>query len=151
MDWITLLTAISGVLMAFGGLELIKWLANRRSNNRQSEAEADRAAAEAEHAEVKAEHDEFEYLRQRIDFKEQQLIRAEEREADKTAQIRKLTGELIEMTKRAMIAEQRLQYETMWRCEKTDCEERRPPNPLLRGLRYAPEPPKLIEQHKQNN
>ena len=27
--------------MAFGGIELVKWIANRRSNSRQSEAEAD--------------------------------------------------------------------------------------------------------------
>lgn len=120
MDIVTIITTIGTVLTAFGGAELIKWLikwfANRKANKRKTEAHADQE-------EVKAESEEFEYLRNRITFKEEQLIRAEQREADKTKEIRRLNSENLELVRKITMLETE---RSMKLCEVRNCASRVP-------------------------
>lgn len=116
MNIATIITTISTVLATLGGSELIKWFVNRKANKRKTEAYADQE-------EVKAESEEFEYLRNRITFKEEQLIRAEQREADKTKEIRRLNSENLELVRKITMLETE---RSMKLCEVRNCASRVP-------------------------
>lgn len=118
MDFLlTLLTSICGMITALGGFELIKWLYNRRNNSRIVEAQADTE-------EVKADGAEFDLLKTQIEFLQTQIVAKEKRFADQTDQVRKLTTEVLELTREN--GQVRIELETK-RCDVKHCPKRQPP------------------------
>lgn len=99
------------VLTAMGGWEAVKYLINRKSNARISEAEADSA--------------EFHILKEHIEFLQEQNKQKEERFADQTQLVRNLNNEVLELTKKNGSLELELQR---YRCIRAKCSQREPQN-----------------------
>lgn len=99
------------ILTALGGWEAVKYLINRKSNARISEAEADSA--------------EFHVLKEQIEFLQEQLKQKEERFADQTQIVRNLNNETLELTKKLGNTELELQK---YRCIRPKCQQREPQN-----------------------
>lgn len=99
------------ILTALGGWEAVKYLINRKSNARISEAEADSA--------------EFHVLKEQIEFLQEQLKQKEERFADQTQIVRNLNNEVLELTKKLGNTELELQK---YRCIRPKCQQREPQN-----------------------
>lgn len=111
------------IILALGGFELIKWIFNRRSNGRIAEASADEA-------ELKNDVDEFHFLRERLEFKDKELIEKEKRFADQTEVVRSLNRQLLDMTTengklQARVAALEAER-TMKLCERRGCVQRQP-------------------------
>ncbi len=103
-----ILTAAS-ILGTLGGWEMIKYLLNRKTNTRKAEAEADSS--------------EFTVLRDTVVFLQEQLQKKEERFAEQTDLVRKLTGENLELTREnAMLKAER----SLKLCERRNCMNREP-------------------------
>lgn len=111
------------IIGTLGGFELIKYFLNRKSNSRM-------AAADADSAELKNDVDEFHFLRERIEFKDKQLLEKEERFVKQTEHIMQLNRQLLEQT----IENGKLQAENsalraerkMKLCEVRNCSAREP-------------------------
>lgn len=99
------------ILTAMGGWEFVKYLINRRSNARISEAEADRA--------------EFQVLKETNEFLQDQLKQKEERFAEQTQIVRKLNAEVLDITQQKASVELDLQK---YRCIRAKCSQREPQN-----------------------
>lgn len=99
------------ILTALGGWEAVKYLINRKSNARISEAEADSA--------------EFHVLKEQIEFLQEQLKQKEERFAEQTQIVRNLNNEALELTKKLGNTELELQK---YRCIRPKCQQREPQN-----------------------
>ena len=99
------------ILTAMGGWETVKYLFNRKSNARISEAEADTA--------------EFHILKEQIEFLQEQMKQKEERFADQTTIVRNLNSEVLELTKKLGNTELELQK---YRCIRPKCQQREPQN-----------------------
>lgn len=106
-----ILETIMTILTAMGGWEFVKYLINRKSNARISEAEADRA--------------EFQVLKETNEFLQDQLKQKEERFAEQTQIVRKLNAEVLEMTQQKASVELDLQK---YRCIRAKCSQREPQN-----------------------
>lgn len=120
MEWITTLTT---VVISLGGFETIKWLINRKSNSRIVNASADAS-------ELKNEVDEFHFLRERLEFKDKELMEKEKRFVDQTELVRELNRKLLDATiecgkKDAEIAALKAER-AMKLCERRGCMERQP-------------------------
>lgn len=116
MDWLTILSTVFGST-AF--TSIIGAFLYRRATKRLKNAEAVRA-------EVAAESDRYAVLERRCIFNEEQLRKADERDADKTAQIRELNGKLLDMERK--YAELHIDY-VLKRCDRArKCAKRVPPN-----------------------
>lgn len=103
-----ILTAAS-ILGTLGGWEMIKYLINRKTNTRKAEAEADSS--------------EFTVLRDTVVFLQEQLQKKEERFAEQTDLVRKLTSENLELTREnAMLKAER----SLKLCERRNCMNREP-------------------------
>lgn len=103
-----LLTAAS-ILGTLGGWEMIKYLINRKTNTRKAEAEADSS--------------EFTVLRDTVVFLQEQLQKKEERFAEQTNLVRKLTNENLELTREnSMLKTER----ALKLCERRNCAQRQP-------------------------
>lgn len=103
-----LLTAAS-LLTALGGWEAIKYLMNRKNNGRIADAEADGS--------------EFHVLRDTVIFLQEQLQKKEERFAEQTNLVRKLTNENLELTREnSMLKTER----SLKLCERRNCAQRQP-------------------------
>ena len=103
-----ILTAAS-ILGTLGGWEMIKYLINRKTNTRKAEAEADSS--------------EFTVLRDTVVFLQEQLQKKEERFAEQTDLVRKLTAENLELTRQnAMLKAER----ALKLCERRNCGNREP-------------------------
>lgn len=118
-----LITILATLLTSIGGWEAIKWLLNRKSNKRIAEA-----AAEKE--ELNNERDEFHFLRERLEFKDKQLMEKEQRFAEQTDLVRNLNKQLLDKTIEngnlqariaSLEAERRMKL-----CEKRGCIDRQP-------------------------
>ena len=100
---------VASVLGTLGGWEMIKYLLNRKTNNRKAEAEADSS--------------EFTVLRDTVVFLQEQLQKKEERFAEQTNLVRKLTNENLELTREnAMLKAER----SLKLCERRNCMNREP-------------------------
>lgn len=100
---------VASVLGTLGGWEMIKYLLNRKTNNRKAEAEADSS--------------EFSVLRDTVIFLEHQLQQKEERFAEQTNLVRKLTNENLELTREnSMLKTER----GLKLCERRNCVNREP-------------------------
>ena len=86
-----IITIISTLLVSFGGWEAIKWLMNRKSNQRI-------ASADAENKELHNDIDEFRYLRERLEVAEQHLVDKENRFNEQTEIVRELNRKVLELT-----------------------------------------------------
>ena len=103
-----ILTAAS-ILGTLGGWEMIKYLINRKTNTRKAEAEADSS--------------EFTVLRDTVVFLQEKLQKKEERFAEQTDLVRKLTSENLELTREnAMLKAER----SLKLCERRNCMNREP-------------------------
>lgn len=118
-----LITILATLLTSIGGWEAIKWLLNRKSNKRIAEA-----AAEKE--ELNNERDEFHFLRERLEFKDKQLMEKEQRFAEQTDLVRNLNKQLLDKTIEngnlqariaSLEAERRMKL-----CEVRNCPNRQP-------------------------
>ena len=124
MENITIIaTAIGTVMASIGGWELVKWFLNRKSNKRIAEATADKE-------ELSKEKDEFYFLRERLEFKDKQLMEKEQRFAEQTDLVRSLNKQLLDETIKAgnlqarvaaLEAERRMKL-----CETRGCPNRQP-------------------------
>lgn len=103
--------AISAIITALGGIELIKYIASRKSRKRTEQAQADR--------------DDLHLLRETIEFLQEQLKQKEERFAEQTNLVRTLNAEVIELTRARARAEMEL---AMYRCVVKKCGNREPQN-----------------------
>lgn len=120
--WWQIVIAIFGSL---GGLELIKWLFNRKANARLALAEAESA--------------EFHTLQETTEFLQKQLQEKEERFVEQTNRLRKTQDELF-MAKEAEYAA-RIEL-VQKKCEDLPCPFRRPPN-----AHTPPKPGLTIEEY----
>ena len=109
MEIYTLINAIVGAATALGGWEAVKYLINRKSNNRKAEAEADSV--------------EFSVLKDTTEFLQTQLKAKEERFAEQTEIVRKLNQEVLDLTTAKGKIELELQR---YRCVRKLCESREP-------------------------
>lgn len=118
-----IITIVATVVGTLGGWEAIKWFLTRKSNTRIAEANA-------EEKELHNEIDEFRFLRERLEFKDQQLIDKEKRFSEQTEVLRTLNKQLLEQTiengkLQACIA--RLETERSLKlCEVKMCPSRQP-------------------------
>ena len=123
MDISTLMASFGGMLTALGVKELIMWWLNRKSNARIAEADAEKA-------ELRNEVDEFHFLRERLEFKDKELMEKERRFVEQTEVVRELNRKLLEQTLengklQARVAE--LEAERRMKlCERRGCLERQP-------------------------
>lgn len=103
------IVTIGGVVVALGGIEFIKWFTTRKQQRRKAEAEAD--------------HSELSTTKETIQFLQDQLKLKEERFAEQTQRVRKLTDENLELTRKvAMLELER----SMKLCERRNCPNREP-------------------------
>lgn len=119
MDWTTIIT----VLLSVGVLEFVKWMFTRKSNARIVKAQADTA-------ELKNDVDQFHFLRERLEFKDKELVEKEKRFVEQTNIVRDLNRQLLDQTiengkLQARISE--LEAERRMKlCERRGCMERQP-------------------------
>ena len=123
MELHTIIASSAGVLTALGGWEFAKWWLNRKSNERI-------AAANAENIELKNEVDEFHFLRERLEFKEKEMMEKEKRFVEQTELVRTLNRQLLDQTieygkLQARISELEAERK-MKLCEKRGCIDRQP-------------------------
>ncbi len=113
MQYMQIFAMIFGAL---GGLELIKFLATRRSARRQEEATA-------EIDEAKADDAQLENLRKHIDWLQAQLEKKEERFAEQTDLVRKLQTEVL--VKSSEVVKLNTERDLKL-CERRNCAKREP-------------------------
>lgn len=117
MDWIAVLIAIvSSTAFTSVVASLLYRKATRRLKN-----------AEAAQAEMEVKKDKQELIEHRCTFLEESLLKADQRDADKTAQIRALNEKLFALQHN--YADLKIQY-MMSRCDRRKCGRRQPPNGL---------------------
>lgn len=119
MDWTTIIT----VLLSVGVLEFVKWMFTRKSNARIVKAQADTA-------ELKNDVDEFHFLRERLEFKDKELVEKEKRFVEQTNLVRDLNRQLLDQTidngkLQARVSELEAERK-MKLCERRGCMDRQP-------------------------
>lgn len=119
MDWTTIFT----VLFSVGVLEFVKWMFTRKSNARIVKAQADTA-------ELKNDVDEFHFLRERLEFKDKELVEKEKRFVEQTNLVRDLNRQLLDQTidngkLQARVSELEAERK-MKLCERRGCMDRQP-------------------------
>lgn len=106
--------AIAG---AFGGLEALKWLVNLRSSRRKAEGEAADCMENVAAKRLKTYEDSILFLQNQLQEKERQF-------ADLSNRHQESMQRELELTRR--LGEMRLKY-TSSRCDRVECQERKPP------------------------
>lgn len=143
---------ISTVIGAIGGLGLLQWWYTRRQTKLLAQTQADNAKTDAA-------KNEFHFAQEVVDFykKENERLRGvvdkqQEIIDDKTARIRKGQDDLLASERKLNRANERLikaekriaeleienAYLIDWHCRIADCDDRRPPNKKLTGLKFDP-------------
>jgi DNA repair ATPase RecN len=122
-----MLEIIASVIGALGGFEAIRYLINRKSNQRAAVAEADLA--------------QFHTLQETLQFLQSQLKEKEERFAEQTNIVRKLNLDIIDLIKEK--GEMEVKMVTV-RCDDADCPFRQPPN-----VNTPPKAGLTIEQYQE--
>lgn len=119
MDWSMILTALGSM----GFLEFVKWMVNRKSNARIAKAHADTV-------ELKNDVDEFHYLRERLEFKDKELVEKEKRFVEQTDLVRELNRQLLDQTIENGKLQARISSleteRSMKLCERRGCQDRQP-------------------------
>lgn len=111
MTWETLIAIIGAVGGSTGLVEIIRYFANRKTNSRIAETEADVS--------------EFHILQETNLFLQEQLKKKEERFAEQTQLVRQQNRDIIELERK--VAELEIELVKV-RCNDEDCPFRRPPN-----------------------
>lgn len=118
------------LIVALGGLELVKWLFTRKANAKIVEAQADSAK-------IQAEEDEFHLKRERLKFADEQLLEKDRQLADwsnkhyeQTLLVRKQNEQIVSYlaeigTLKAKIASLEAER-AMKLCERRGCPQRQP-------------------------
>ncbi len=123
MDMPTIFASFAGVLTALGGWEFVKWFLNRKSNRRIAEANA-------ESIELKNEKDEFHFLRERLEYKDEAMMKKEQRFIEQTELVRDLNRQLLDQTIENGKLQARISAleaeRSMKLCEKRGCAQRQP-------------------------
>ena len=123
MDMPTIFASFAGVLTALGGWEFVKWFLNRKSNRRIAEANA-------ESIELKNEKDEFHFLRERLEYKDEAMMKKEQRFIEQTELVRDLNRQLLDQTIENGKLQARISAleaeRAMKLCEKRGCDQRQP-------------------------
>lgn len=123
MDISTIAASFGGVLTALGGWEFVKWMLHRKSNARIAEAHA-------ENIELKNEVEEFHFLRERLVFKEQEMMEKEKRFVEQTDVVRDLQRKLLDQTIENGKLQARISTleaeRAMKLCERRGCMQREP-------------------------
>ena len=123
MEISTIIASFGGVLTALGIKELIMWFLNRKSNSRIADANADKA-------ELDNEKDEFHFLRERLEFKDKELMEKEQRFVEQTEIVRSLNKQLLDQTIENGKLQARISAleaeRSMKLCERRGCKERQP-------------------------
>lgn len=109
-----ILLSIAG---AFGGLELLKWLANLRNTRRKGAAEAADSVESIVAKRVKTYEESISFLQAQLQEKERQF-------ADLSMKYQDSMQRGVELTRR--VGELRLKYQSS-RCDNRECDNRRPP------------------------
>jgi peptidoglycan hydrolase CwlO-like protein len=127
MEWWQTIITLIGTL---GGLELVKWVFNRKANAKIVEAQADSAK-------IQAEEDEFHLKRERLKFADEQLLEKDRQLADwsnkhyeQTLLVRKQNEQIVSYlaeigTLKAKIASLEAER-AMKLCERRGCPQRQP-------------------------
>ena len=99
------------------------WFLNRKSNSRIADANADKA-------ELDNEKDEFHFLRERLEFKDKELMEKEQRFVEQTEIVRSLNKQLLDQTIENGKLQARISAleaeRSMKLCERRGCKERQP-------------------------
>lgn len=104
-----IITTILTIVTTLGGWEAVKYFIHRKANSRIAEAQADGS--------------EFNVLRDTVIFLQEQLQKKEERFAEQTDLVRRLTAENLELTREnAMLKAER----ALKLCERRNCVNREP-------------------------
>ena len=123
MEVHTIIASCAGVLTALGGWEFVKWFLNRKSNRRIAEANA-------ESIELKNEKDEFHFLRERLEYKDEAMMKKEQRFIEQTELVRDLNRQLLDQTIENGKLQARISAleaeRAMKLCEKRGCAQRQP-------------------------
>lgn len=107
----TIITNIISALGVVGGWEAIKYLLNRKTNQRMEETKADSL--------------EFTLMKETIDFLQQQLKDKELRFAEQTEIVRQLNSDVLKITNEKAAIELELQR---YKCVVPKCANRKPQN-----------------------
>lgn len=100
----TTLISIASIVTAFGGIELIKYFANRRSIQKS--------------AEIEAAHQEFNFAKESIIFLQEEMTRHHQ-------EIKQLQEQVLQLTREKGVLEGEL---SLKRCERRNCGNRQPQN-----------------------
>lgn len=123
MEIHTIVASFGGVLTALGVKELIMWFINRKSNSRIADANAEKA-------ELDNEKDEFHFLRERLEFKDKELMEKERRFVEQTEIVRGLNKQLLDQTIENGKLQARISAleaeRSMKLCERRGCMDRQP-------------------------
>lgn len=100
---------VSAIVGSLGFWELIKYLLHRRAHSRKADSEADAS--------------EFSVLRETVVFLQEQLQKKEERFAEQTEVVRKLTAENLKLVREVttLQTERELKF-----CRRRNCLQREP-------------------------
>lgn len=163
--------AITG---AFGGLEFIKWLFNRKTENRLNKLEVrqkDFYLDEKRIAELHASIDKANELNDNLLARLSNANAAIDKHIDRNRElsdrlykaeqeVNRVNDVLTEEQHKTATLERRLgaamriaDHYKQWRCERSDCQDprgRRPPNPSLRGKVYT-KPQNLEKEQEDTN
>lgn len=116
------LETIIGIAGAFGGLEALKWLANLRSTRRKADGEAAESVENVVAKRVKTYEDSILFLQNQLQEKEKQFAELSAKYQESMQRELKLTQALGDM---------KLKYRSS-RCDRKECENRKPPFAWLR-------------------
>lgn len=151
----TVLTLISALL---GCSTLVGFILYGKANRRIKDAEAQEAQAKAEKADADADEAEdhrFNTLLNLVDSLTSRLSslnatvdkhidrnrELSDRLYQSEMEINRLNERIITLTEERDDARRQADYDKMWRCERSDCQDPRggrPPRDKLRGLKYDP-------------
>ena len=168
MPWWQILVMILG---AVGGDEFIKWLFNRRTEQRLNDIEVKQKAFELDKSRIAELHSSIDKANELNDNLLARLSHAnealdkhidrnrelEDRLYKSEQEINRVNDALTEEQRKTSSLERRLgqamriaDHYKQWRCEWPDCKDprgRRPPNPSLKGKVYTA--PKTLEKEQQ--
>ena len=111
LDMNELITHVISALGIVGGWEAIRYLINRKANQRMENSKADSL--------------EFSVLKETVDFLQQQLKDKEIRFAEQTEIVRELNGDVLRLTREKASVEMELQK---YKCVVPKCANRQPQN-----------------------
>lgn len=160
------------ILGAVGGLEFIKWIFNRKTENRLNKLEVrqkDFDLDEKRIAELHASIDKANELNDNLLARLSNANAAIDKHIDRNRElsdrlykaeqeVNRVNDVLTEEQHKTATLERRLgaamriaDHYKQWRCERSDCQDprgRRPPNPSLRGLVYTK--PQNLEKEQED-